>query len=190
MITNMEFLQFFARGGWMMIPILAASLVTVALIIEHTMILNRAKKNLTFLWAHPLKSDQLLTRAAKDPVVLYLNEVAEEQLQSTTEKLDLAEQIIATQERRISWLGTIASIAPLLGLLGTVSGMINIFFRIAGAPPQNPLQDLSHGISEAMIATGGGLIVAIVAALAQHVLMNTNDDISLDLAAWIKKVKR
>ena len=179
--------NFLRSGGWMMIPILIASLVTVALIIEHTWTLGRAKKHLSFLWQYPEKRDQLLLKKPNDLITQYVTEAEEEGLTTADEKRHLASQLVLVQERRISWLGTIAAIAPLLGLLGTVSGMINIFFRIASAPPQNPLMDLSHGISEALIATAGGLVVAIVAAVGQHFLMNSNDDLAMDLEAWLKE---
>lgn len=179
-------LNFLRAGGWMMFPILIASLVTVALIIEHTWTVGRAKKHLSFLWQYPEKRDQLLLKKPNDVITQYVTECEEERLSTLDEKRHLAAQLVLVQERRISWLGTIAAIAPLLGLLGTVSGMIAIFFRIASAPPQNPLMDLSHGISEALIATAGGLVVAILAAVGQHFLLNSNDDLAMDLEAWLK----
>lgn len=174
-------------GGWFMLPILIASLITVALIIEHAWTISRGKKHLNWLWQFPEKRDTLLLKKPNDVVVQYLLEAEEERLTSLDEKRHLAGQLLLAQERRIAWLGTIAAIAPLLGLLGTVSGMITIFFTIAGAPPQNPLAELSSGISEALVATAGGLIVAIIAALANHFLMNSNDDLAMDLEAWLKE---
>lgn len=174
-------------GGWMMLPILIASLVAVALVIEHTFTLGRARKSLNFLWDHPEKRDSLLVEKRTDVISQYLAESEEQRLVNLEEHEHLAGQLFLSQERRISWLGTIAAIAPLLGLLGTVSGMIQIFFRIAAAPPANPLADLSHGISEALVSTAGGLVVAIVAALGQHYLMNANDDLAMDLEAWLKE---
>lgn len=174
-------------GGWMMVPIIIASLVTVALLIEHAWTIGRAKKHLNWLWQFPEKRDTLLLKKPNDVVVQYLIEAEEEKLETIEEKTHLAGQLLLVQERRISWLGTIAAIAPLLGLLGTVSGMIYIFFTISAAPPQNPLAELSKGISEALVATGGGLLVAIIAALGQHFLMNSNDDLAMDLEAWLKE---
>jgi biopolymer transport protein ExbB len=174
-------------GGWMMLPILIASLVSVALIIEHAWTLSRGRKRLNFLWDHPEKRDTLLVEKGNDVISQYLAEAEEQRLATFAEKEHLAGQLFLTQERRIAWLGTIAAIAPLLGLLGTVSGMIQIFFRIAAAPPQNPLADLSHGISEALVSTAGGLVVAILAALGQHFLMNANDDMAMDMEAWLKE---
>lgn len=183
----MNLLNLVRAGGWMMVPILIASIVTVALIIEHAWTLSKGKKHLSWLWQFPEKRDQLLLKKPNDVVVQYLTEAQEERLRTFEEKQHLAGQLLLAQERRISWLGTIAAIAPLLGLLGTVSGMITIFFRIASAPPQNPLNDLSAGISEALVATAGGLLVAIVAAIAQHLLMNGNDDLAMDMEAWLNR---
>lgn len=180
-------LQFLRSGGVMMIPIFLASLVAVALIIEHAWTINRAKKHLNWLWKFPEKRDQLLLKKPNDVVTQYLIEQEEEQITAIEDKRHLAGQLLLVQERRISWLATIAAIAPLLGLTGTVFGMINIFFTIAGAPPANPLADLSRGISEALVATAGGLIVAIVAAIGNHALMNSNDDLAMDLEAWINE---
>lgn len=182
----MNLINLIRAGGWTMVPILIASLVTVALIIEHAWSLARAKKHLSWLWQYPEKKDQLLLKKANDVVTQYLAEVEEGQLTKREDKEHLASQLILAQERRIAWLGTIAAIAPLLGLIGTVSGMIIIFFQISAAPPANPLADLARGISEALVATAGGLIVAIVAAIAHHFLLNGNDDLAMDMEAWLK----
>lgn len=183
---HMNLINLIRAGGWTMVPILIASLVTVALIIEHAWSLARAKKHLSWLWQYPEKKDQLLLKKPNDVVTQYLAEVEEGQVTRREDKEHLASQLILAQERRIAWLGTIAAIAPLLGLIGTVSGMIIIFFQISAAPPSNPLAELSRGISEALVATAGGLIVAIVAAIAHHFLMNGNDDLAMDMEAWLK----
>lgn len=182
----MNLINLIRAGGWTMVPILIASLVTVALIIEHAWSLARAKRHLGWLWQFPEKKDQLLLKKPNDVVTQYLAEVEEGQLTKLDDKTHLASQLLLAQERRISWLGTIAAIAPLLGLIGTVSGMIIIFFQISAAPPQNPLADLSRGISEALVATAGGLVVAIVAAISHHFLLNGNDDLAMDMEAWLK----
>jgi biopolymer transport protein ExbB len=183
----MTLINLIRAGGWTMVPILLASLVTVALVIEHAWSLARAKKNLYWLWQFPDKKDQLLLKKPSDLITRFFVELEEGHVTSLPDKVQLAGQMVLEQERRISWLGTIASIAPLLGLIGTVSGMIIIFFQISAAPPANPLAELSRGISEALVATAGGLIVAIAAALSHHFLMNSNDDLAMDLEAWLKE---
>lgn len=183
----MNVLNLITSGGWMMVPIALASVVTLALILDHAWTHSRAKKHLAWLWTYPEKRDQLLTKKPTDPILHFLHEAEDAKPATLDATIELAADVLDLQERRISWLGTLAAIAPLLGLLGTVSGMIAIFFRIAGAPPANPLADLSHGISEALVATAGGLVVAIAAALGQHGLRNANDDLGMDLTAWLKR---
>ena len=183
----MTLLNLLRAGGWTMVPILIASFVTVALIIDHAWSLSRAKKHLYWLWQFPDKKDQLLLKKPNDLILQFLAEVEEGQIRELADKTHVAGQLVLSQERRISWLGTIASIAPLLGLIGTVSGMILIFFQISAAPPANPMAELSRGISEALIATAGGLVVAIVAALSHHWLQNSNDELAVDLEAWLKE---
>lgn len=183
----MNLIPLIRSGGMIMVPILLASLVTLALIFEYAWTISRARKHLNWLWQHPEKRDALLMKKANDVITQFVAEVEESRPQGLEAKKHLAGQLILSQERRISWLGTIAAIAPLLGLLGTVGGMIEIFFQISSAPPQNPLTELSHGISSALVATFGGLVVAIAAAIAQHYFLNSNDDIAMDLESWLNE---
>lgn len=84
-------------------------------------------------------------------------------------------------ERKLGILATIAHIAPLLGLLGTVSGMINAFKRIVDTPgPVNPSL-LAEGIWEALITTAAGLVVAIPTYVAYNYLVSRIDTLSIDM---------
>lgn len=82
---------------------------------------------------------------------------------------DTGRHVVHELERFINALGTIASISPLLGLLGTVSGMIRTFNDITGQGVGNP-QVLAGGISEALVSTAGGLVVAIPAVIGYRYL--------------------
>jgi biopolymer transport protein ExbB len=73
---------------------------------------------------------------------------------------DAGRQVVAWMERRLNTLGTIAAVTPLLGLLGTVLGMIDVFAVIMDAGVGNP-GVLAGGISKALITTAAGLSVAI-----------------------------
>jgi biopolymer transport protein ExbB len=77
---------------------------------------------------------------------------------------EVGRQVVAGLERYLNTLGTIASIAPLLGLLGTVFGMIKTFSAITSAGVSNP-SILAGGIAEALITTAAGLTVAIPAVI-------------------------
>lgn len=82
---------------------------------------------------------------------------------------DTGRHVVHELERFINALGTIGSIAPLLGLLGTVSGMIHTFNDITDQGVGNP-QILAGGISEALVSTAAGLVVAIPAVIGYRFL--------------------
>src|SRR3954467_14848417 len=94
----------------------------------------------------------------------------EAQIQNAIDAASL--EVIPKLERRLSYLALIANIATLLGLLGTISGLIRSFEAIAKADPAMRQAILSSGISEAMNATAFGLITAIFTMVAHSVLTN------------------
>lgn len=83
-------------------------------------------------------------------------------------------------ERFLGVLGTVAAIAPLLGLLGTVTGMIRVFQDVTTSGIGNPA-DLASGIWEALITTAYGLIVAIPALVAYRYLLSRSDSLVMDM---------
>jgi biopolymer transport protein ExbB len=83
-------------------------------------------------------------------------------------------------ERFINALGTIASISPLLGLLGTVSGMIRTFNDITASGVGNP-QVLAGGISEALVSTAAGLVVAIPAVIGYRFLRSRVESLVIQM---------
>nr|WP_284060349.1 MotA/TolQ/ExbB proton channel family protein [Pseudomonas sp. NW5] len=87
-----------------------------------------------------------------------------------------AARVIHELERYLNALGSIAAIAPLLGLLGTVLGMIELFGGFTGAGMSNPAQ-LASGISRALITTAAGLIVAIPALFFHRYLQRRVDEL-------------
>jgi biopolymer transport protein ExbB len=94
----------------------------------------------------------------------------EEQIQNAVDAASL--EVIPKLERRLSYLALIANLATLLGLLGTINGLIHSFAAIALADPAQRQAILSSGISEAMNATAFGLITAIFTMIAHSILSN------------------
>jgi len=158
-------------AGWPIWPLLIASIIAVALIIERLIILRREKivptgllEKVVDAYEKQGASPQMVDVLAKDsplgrvlaaglrnhrsprPV---MKEAIEEEGRAVTHDL----------ERFLTTLGTIASIAPLMGLFGTVIGMIEIFGS-QGPSGTNP-QQLAHGISVALYNTAFGLLIAI-----------------------------
>ena len=162
-------------GGWMIIPILVTSIITVALILDVAWTLGRAARRF-----EAFDSDPVLPRVKPkgkwDPfkAVLELLLQHEAPLAPATAQ-DAIKRSLGPVERKTTWIQTIAAIAPLLGLLGTVSGMIHNFDLVATTRPTNPLAQLSAGISEALVSTAASLVVALVAAGGHQMLINMID---------------
>jgi biopolymer transport protein ExbB/TolQ len=103
----------------------------------------------------------------------------DEQIQNAIDAASL--EMIPKLERRLSYLALIANISTLLGLLGTISGLIRSFGAIALADPAQRQAILSNGISEAMNATAFGLITAIFTMIAHSILTNKANKILEEL---------
>lgn len=158
-------------AGWPIWPLLFASIIAVALIIERSMALRRSKivpggllQSAVAEYRQSGISDAQLARLEKHSalgkVLAAGMRNAKNSREIMKEAIEEAGRGVAHElERFLTSLGTIASIAPLMGLFGTVVGMIEIF----GSPTSsgtNP-QALAHGISVALYNTGFGLIIAI-----------------------------
>lgn len=165
-------LEIILAGGWLMAPILLCSTLAVAIIIERFWTLRRSKVTPVDLgamvedWAakHELDQRHLFQLRAGSPLGrIYASALANrkrprEVIKEAVE--DTGRHVVHDLERFLNTLGTIAGISPLLGLLGTVIGMIEVFsaIMISGVGDANVL---AGGISQALITTAAGLTVAI-----------------------------
>lgn len=158
-------------AGWPIWPLLFASIIAVALIIERLATLRRSKVLPAGLLQRVLAeyrqqgvSDAMLVGLeAQSPLgrvlAAGLRNVGSSR-EIVRESVEEAGSMVAHElERYLTTLGTIASISPLMGLFGTVVGMIEIFGS-QSPTGTNPMQ-LAHGISVALYNTGFGLIIAI-----------------------------
>jgi len=159
-------------GGWLMAPIMLCSVVALAIIGERFWVLKQDKvlpSNLVAqVWQmhkqNELDAEKVKVLRDSSPLGRILaagllnmhheREVMKEAIEET------GRQVVLELERFLNTLGTIASITPLLGLLGTVIGMIKVFTAITAHGVGNPTI-LAGGISEALITTAAGLSVAI-----------------------------
>ena len=165
-------LELVKAGGWLMLPIIACSIVALAIIIERLWSLQVRRvlpKNLVAqVWRwdkiHQLNDEHLKELQASSPLGSVLaagianrrqnRDVMKESIEDT------GRHVVHELERYLNSLGTIAAITPLLGLLGTVIGMIKVFATITTQGVGNP-GALAGGISEALITTAAGMSVAI-----------------------------
>lgn len=163
-------------AGWPIWPLLFASVIAVALIIERAMVLRRVKvlppgvlQGVIAEYRQNGVSETLINKVENNsPLGRVLASGIRNAKSSREVMKDSIEEsgrgVAHDLERYLTTLGTIATIAPLMGLFGTVVGMIEIF----GSPTasgNNP-QALAHGISVALYNTGFGLVIAIPSMIA------------------------
>ncbi|MFW5825738.1 MAG: MotA/TolQ/ExbB proton channel family protein [Marinobacter sp.] len=169
-------------GGILMVPIVLCSIVALAIILERLWTLRPSRvappEVMAELWrwikTRDLNGRKLKALQSSSPTGRVLasglmnakhgREIMKESIEQE------AAQVIHELERFLNPLGTIATIAPLLGLLGTVIGMIKVFSTMQGAGAAN-ISTLSGGISEALVTTAAGLTVAIPALIAHRYLI-------------------
>lgn len=159
-------------GGWLMLPIVACSIVAVAIVLERSIALREEKvvpkALVTDVWR--MASNRQLTEEKVREVQRgsplgrvvaagLLNRSQERDAMKTSIE-EVGGHVAHELERYLNALGTIAAVTPMLGLLGTVVGMISVFTNITTVGVGNPAQ-LAGGISQALITTAGGLCVAI-----------------------------
>lgn len=169
-------LELVKAGGWLMVPILLCSIVAMAIIAERFWTLQTkriAPNNLVvqvWQWARSghLTEERIRALRKASPLGRILaaglanRHLDREHMKEGIE--DVGRHVIHDLERYLNTLGTIASITPLLGLLGTVIGMIKVFSVITTQGVGDP-GVLAGGISEALITTAAGLTVAIPALM-------------------------
>ncbi len=169
----MSFFSIVAKGGWLMVAIFICSLVAVAIIIERWIALHQAKINAHSFFMEIkgliLKGDitEAIERCRKTPgpVASILKAGMEKHGDPKEEIKEVVESSgkmeVHQLERYLGVLATIAAVAPLLGFLGTVTGMIKAFMRIEALGGNVNATVLAGGIWEALVTTASGLTVGI-----------------------------
>ena len=175
-------------GGWLMLPIIACSIAAMTIIAERLWAYRRKRvipSNLAaHVWklykANQLTAAHVATVRDSSPLgrilaaALVNHRHSREVMKEAIE--EEGHQVVHELERYLNTLGTIAAISPLLGLLGTVIGMIKVFAAITTAGVGNPTV-LAGGISEALITTAAGLSVAIPSLIFHRYLTGRVDQL-------------
>jgi len=185
-------LEIVQSGGWLMAPIILCSVVALAIIGERFWALQRSKicpkHLLAQIWSW-IKSDELdNTRIKQLQAGSALGRVLGAGLinrhhDRTVMKEAIEEtgrQVLVELERFLNTLGTIAQITPLLGLLGTVVGMIKVFTALNIEGVGNATA-LAGGISEALLTTAAGLAVAIPSLMAYRYFQRKVDELVISM---------
>ncbi len=178
--------QFVMKGGYLMYPIMLCSILTLAILFERLFALRRSRiipekfiiEVSDLVRQQRMEDAMTQCRLNNSSIARVLmagisrHNKPRQQVKEAIEDIGRIEA--AVLERFLTILGTIAGIAPLLGLLGTVTGMIKAFNVISHAGIGNP-QMLAGGISEALITTATGLSVAIPAFVFYKLLRSRVD---------------
>ncbi len=185
--------EFIAKGGILMVPIILCSVITLTIIFERGWHIYRAKVDTESLFSQVKKyleekrlKDALdLCERTSGPVARVLV-IAIENHKNNSQGREMAISRAGSQELRrlgknLRGLAIIANVTPLLGLLGTVTGMIKAFIKIQELAGRADATVLAGGIWEALITTAAGLIVAIPAMCAHQYFEGRIDDMALEM---------
>lgn len=195
-LWEMSMLKLFRAGGPIMWPILLASVFAFAIIIEKFWHLHKIRVDtqdflsriLDKMKRHEIKDALQICDGIKSPVSHILKagilkyDRPRQQIIEAIEDASLYE--VPKIERNLPMLATIGHIAPLLGLLGTVTGMVRCFQLVqAKATTLHPISpgDLAGGIWEALLTTVAGLVVAIPAYVAYNYLVSKINNFVLEM---------
>lgn len=180
------------KGGWVMVPIAILSVLSIYYIIERWITISKAGKK-DSIWQSRIielisegKTDRALNFCFEKPYVLgkvvaagLKDEV--EPIEDIEQSMEIeARQQISKLENHMNYLGIIASIAPMLGFLGTIFGVITIFYNISQTADLD-IATISDGLYQKMICSGAGLLVGIVAYSGYYVLNGRIDKITSNL---------
>ncbi|WP_205500690.1 MotA/TolQ/ExbB proton channel family protein [Rufibacter psychrotolerans] len=180
-------------GGWAMFPLLALSLVAIYIFVERYLTIKKASKNPTeftgrlksLVLAGDIQGARMLCAQTNSPISRMLEKGISrigQPLKSIEASIENVGKIeISRLEKNLSALATVAGAAPMLGFLGTVTGMIGAFIAIAQAEGSISPKLLSGGIYEAMVTTAAGLIIGLPAYVGYNFLVSKIDSIVHDM---------
>ena len=194
--TEISVLEFILKGGFFLIPISILLFYTFYLIIERTLYINKASKidahllkdvrdnlnsgNLDLARSITERSNTASGNIIKEGILVIGRPIIE-----IESNMDRAADIeIGEMEKHLGQLGLIAGIAPTLGFIGTISGVIKIFYSIS-VTENISIGNISGGLYEKMISSGSGLLVGIIAYSAYHLLNGKIDNFALKIQKQI-----
>ena len=194
--TEISVLGFILKGGFFLIPIAILLFYTIYLIIERYLYIDKASKidarlmmdvqenlnsgNLDKARSIAERNDTASGKIIKEGILVIGRPIAE-----IESNMDRAADIeIGEMEKHLGQLGLIAGIAPTLGFIGTISGVIKIFYSIS-VTENISIGNISGGLYEKMISSGSGLIVGIIAYSAYHLLNGKIDNFALKIQKQI-----
>ena len=188
--------EIIVSGGILMVPIIASSVIAIAIIIERFWTLKPARiapeHTLADVWSKlcqgQLDAQQLRELRQSSPLGQILAAGLVNAKAGRSIMIESIEQsaahVVHDMERYLSALGSIAAITPLLGLLGTVFGMIQVFGEIMTLGSNGNTAALAGGIAQALITTAAGLFIAIPSILPFNYFNSRAEDAALNIEKY------
>lgn len=194
--VSTSYLTLLMKGGWIMVPIVLLSFTSIYIIFDRWVTINKLGGNDQVWFWHLLelisynRRDEAIMMVRQKPYAigqiveagLHESNVTDEQVENSMQIE--ARQQISMLESKMNYLAITASIAPMLGFLGTIFGVIRIFYNISMTNDLN-IASISDGLYQKMICSGAGLFVGIIAFSGYSILNGRIDKIvaRFDLAA-------
>lgn len=173
--------EFIMRGGFMMYPLLLSALVALTVIFERLFVFQKRYRTSSELVVQVMElvrsgkfpdADKLCQQHATPIASVLASGI--EHFQNPVEEMELAmknqaEAWVPLLEKRIDIIDTVITAAPLMGLLGTITGMMSSF-RVLSEKGVNEPNAITGGVAEALIATATGLVIALICLVAFNYL--------------------
>jgi len=195
-----QHLEFLTRGGFMMVPLLLSALISLIVVIERVWLLK------TKLFTPKNKIDAALLELSKGQIkealqtaknfelspVMNVVQTGCQDLLAPLDEVEIsmqneAERWVPVIEKRLEILDTIITAAPLMGLLGTITGMMSSF-QVLSEKGVNEPGAITGGVSEALIATATGLVIALLTLIAYNYLNQVVKNMIFDMESAASQV--
>lgn len=169
-------------GGWLMVPLALLAVVAVYIFFERLFVIKSATRDAgnfmekvkTLIKSGDMQGALKVCKETNTPAARMIEKGVSRIGRPMNDVLVAIENVgnmeIANLEKGFTWLATTAAGAPMIGFLGTVTGMVQAFFQLASAGAQSNVTILSSGIYQALMTTVAGLVVGILALFAYNIL--------------------
>jgi biopolymer transport protein ExbB len=185
-------MELFKHGGPIMWPIAVVSFIAVTAVLERTFFLIKdrtsrqpetVQKMFNMIEEREFESAIRLGRASQDPIARILAEALTNKETALTSAFSLAASVeLARLQAGLPVLDTCVTAAPLLGLLGTVTGMMNTFGALGDGDIAASAGKITGGVGEALIATACGLCIAIIGLIPYNILNSRIEGLKREIA--------
>ncbi|MDR1344061.1 MAG: MotA/TolQ/ExbB proton channel family protein [Tannerellaceae bacterium] len=187
--AEMNLIDLATKGGWIMIVLALLSVVAIYIFIQRLLVIRSARKEdesfmnriKDYIHDGRVESALNLCRQTPTPSARMIEKGISRLGRPMNDVLVAIENVgnleVAKLEKGFPLIATIAGGAPMIGFLGTVTGMVRAFFDMANAGSNVDITLLSNGIYEALVTTVGGLVVGIIALFAYNYLVSCVDEV-------------